>query len=279
MASESIGFLYPTEIPGYTDSADIQVAFRLYHYGSTSYDPANEDPAELVNPSIAYTLNDLQDQIDGLDPSGGVSKSMIDAVGDLIVGNAPDDVARLPVGSNNFILTADSTQTLGVKWAAPAVSETNTVTLTNKTLTAPVITSPSISGTSTVAQMLESSTFSAIAATGTINYNVLTNGAVTYYTSDASGDWTLNIRGNSTTTLNSIMSVGQSLTLVFLVTNGGTPYYQTGLQIDGFAIAPEWQYGAAPTAGNANSIDAYSITIFKTGNAAFTVLETLTPFS
>jgi hypothetical protein len=125
MASESIGFLYPTEIPGYADSADIQAAFRLYHYGSLAYDPENEEPGDLVNPSIAYTLNDLQTQITNLDPSGSVSKSIIDAKGDLIVGLSADNPSKLSVGSNNFVLTADNSQTLGVKWSAlPTASTT-----------------------------------------------------------------------------------------------------------------------------------------------------------
>lgn len=125
MASESIGFLYPTEIPGYADSADIQAAFKLYHYGSLAYDPENEDPAELINPSIAYTLNDLQDQITNLDPSGSVSKAIIDAKGDLIVGLSADTPSKLSVGSNNFVLMADNSQTLGIKWSAlPTASTT-----------------------------------------------------------------------------------------------------------------------------------------------------------
>jgi len=63
MASEDIGSIYPTKIPGYDDTADIQAALRLYHYGSTTYDIANENVASLINPSIAYSLNDLQTQI------------------------------------------------------------------------------------------------------------------------------------------------------------------------------------------------------------------------
>ena len=278
MASESIGSLYPTEIPAYTNTADIQAALRLYHYGSEEYDTSNTSANNLVNPSIAYTLNSLQDQITNLDPSGSVSKSIINAKGDLIVGQSNDTPNVLSVGSNNFVLTADNAATYGVKWSAPEVTLVNSATLTNKTLTSPVITAPSISGTSTIAQILESATFSATAATGTINYDVLTNGAVTYYTSNASGNWTLNIRGNSGTSLNSVMSIWQSLTLVFLVTNGSTAYYQTILEIDGNTIIPKWQFGSVPTSGNTNAIDAYSITVFKTGNAAFTVLETLTAF-
>jgi len=134
MASESIGVLYSTKIPGYADNADIQAAFKLYHYGSLEYDKTNSNTASLVSPSIAYTLNDLQVQIDDLDPAGSVSRGIIDAKGDLIIGSANDTVDNLTVGSNGYILTADSAQTLGIKWALPAVTLTNSVTLTNKTI-------------------------------------------------------------------------------------------------------------------------------------------------
>lgn len=152
--------------------------------------------------------------------------------------------------------------------------------LNNKAgLSGATLTSTTLSGTTSVQQILEKATVSATAATGTINYDLLTNGAVTYYTSNASGNWTLNIRGNGSTTLNSLMSTGQSLTIAFLVTNGVTARYQTGFQIDGNAVSPRWQGGSAPTAGNASSIDIYSITIIKTGNAAFTALESQTRFA
>jgi hypothetical protein len=127
MASELIGTLYPTQIPGYADNADIQAAFKLYHYGSTEYDTSETDPEELVNPSIAYSLNDLQVQIDALDPAGSVSLSTITAKGDILVGQSNGVIDNLAVGSNNYILTADSTQTLGVKWAAPDNTLINSV--------------------------------------------------------------------------------------------------------------------------------------------------------
>jgi hypothetical protein len=125
MAAESIGALYSTKIPGYADNADIQAAFKLYHYGSTDYNTANANTANLVNPSIAYTLNDLQGQITSLDPTGSVSKSTIDAKGDLLVGSANDTVDNLSIGSDNYVLTADSTQTLGLKWAALPIASTS----------------------------------------------------------------------------------------------------------------------------------------------------------
>lgn len=126
MAAESIGALYSTKIPGYADNADIQAAFKLYHYGSTDYNTANANTANLVNPSVAYTLNNLQTQITGLDPAGSVSKGIVDAKGDLLVGSANDTVDNLPVGSNNYVLVADSAQTLGIKWAALPGATTST---------------------------------------------------------------------------------------------------------------------------------------------------------
>jgi hypothetical protein len=64
MAVENIGSLVPTKIPALADDADIQDALKAYHYGSYDFDTAETDPTELLNPSIAYTINNLQDQID-----------------------------------------------------------------------------------------------------------------------------------------------------------------------------------------------------------------------
>jgi len=63
MAVENIGSLVPTKIPGYVDDADIQAALRAYHYGSYTFDINETDPEELINPSMAYTINNLQSQI------------------------------------------------------------------------------------------------------------------------------------------------------------------------------------------------------------------------
>jgi len=139
---------------------------------------------------------------------------------------------------------------------------TNTQTLTNKTLQT----------------ASETVTISATAATGTINYDVSTQ-SVLYYTSNASANWTTNFRGSSGTSLNSLMSTGQSITVAFLVTQGGTAYYNNVVQVDGSAVTPKWQGGTAPSAGNASSIDVYSYTIVKTGSAAFTIFASQTKFA
>jgi hypothetical protein len=122
----------------------------------------------------------------------------------------------------------------------------------------------------TLQQALEKATISATAATGTINYDALTQ-AVLYYTSNASANWTLNLRGSSGVALSSMMSVGQSLTVVFLVTNGATPYYPSVHQIDGSTVTPKWLSGTAVVAGNASAIDVYTYTVIR-ASGGFTLL-------
>ena len=50
--------------------------------------------------------------------NGAIAKSLVDAKGDLIAATAADTVARLAVGTNNYVLTADSAEATGLKWAA-----------------------------------------------------------------------------------------------------------------------------------------------------------------
>ena len=136
MAAENIGTLIPTKIPGYSDAADIQAALRVYHYGSYTFDTAESNTANLVNPSIAYTISDLQSQIDGI---SGLGPELYTAKGSLLSASAASTVSLLTVGANGTVLTANSGTATGLEWATPSVTATNTVTLTGKTLTAPVI--------------------------------------------------------------------------------------------------------------------------------------------
>ena len=126
--------------------------------------------------------------------------------------------------------------------------------------------------------VLEGATISATAATGTINYDITTQ-AVLYYTSNASANWTVNFRGSSGTSANTLMATGESMTVAFLVTQGSTAYYNNVVQVDGSTVTPKYQGGTAWAAGNASSVDVYSYTIIKTGNAAFTVFAAQTKFA
>jgi hypothetical protein len=128
MAVESIGALVPTKIPGLADPADIQAAFKAYHYGSYSFNTAETNPANLINPSIAYTINDLQDQIDGIDTSGSIAASSFNAKGDLLSASANDTLSVVTVGANGTILTANSATASGLSWATPAAATEITTT-------------------------------------------------------------------------------------------------------------------------------------------------------
>jgi hypothetical protein len=77
-----------------------------------------------------------------------------------------------------------------------------------------------------------------------------------------------------------MLATGDAITVVFLNTNGATAYYPTAYQIDGSAVTPKWQGGTAPSAGNASSIDSYSLTIIKTASTpTYTVLGSQTRFA
>jgi len=184
--------------------------------------------------------------------------------GDTIIGLTSS--AALQKGDGSTGLTAASA---GTDYVAPATATSFTATQT--------FTGSTTAIAAVFQDAAEVTTISATAATGTINYDVTTQ-SVLYYTSNASANWTVNIRGNGTTSLNTLMSTGQALTVVFLVTQGATAYYNNAFQIDGSSVTPKYQGGTAWTAGNASSIDAYSYTIVKTGSATFTVFAAQTQF-
>ena len=163
-----------------------------------------------------------------------------------------------------------SAATAGTDYVAPATA-TNFTALQTFTGSSSVMASKLVNAK-------ETCTVSATAATGTINYDVTTQ-SVLYYTSNASANWTVNIRGSSGSSLDSMMSTGESVTLAFLVTQGGTAYYNSTVQVDGTSVTPKWQGGTAPSAGNASSIDVYTYTVVKTGSATFTVFASQTKFA
>lgn len=129
-----------------------------------------------------------------------------------------------------------------------------------------------------IPNMGEITTFVTAAATGTLNYDAITS-SVVYYTSNATGNWTLNLRGNATTTFNNFLQSNQTVTLAMLVTQGGSAFYNNALTIDGVSVTPKWQGGTAPTAGNASSIDIYTYTIIKSASATYYVFASQTKFA
>jgi hypothetical protein len=105
------------------------------------------------------------------------------------------------------------------------------------------------------------------------------NDAVQYIASNSTANGTINFRGNSDTTINTFLAIGEVITATLLITNAGTAYYPTAFQIDGTAVTPKWQGGSAPASGNVNSINSYTFTIMKTATSTYTVLAAQTRFA
>ena len=137
--------------------------------------------------------------------------------------------------------------------------------------------------TADVTTVIETASIVNASATGDIHIDFSTSPTV-YYDTSASGNWTINVRGTSTITLDSALNVNQIATVTFLATKGGGPtlgaYYPTLFKIDGNAVTPKWMGGTAPTAGNQSCIDAYTYSIIKTtATPTYVVLASQTKFA
>ena len=228
---------------------------------------------DVADSNIGKVSNDISPSLSGiLDTNGN----------DIVI----DDAGAIEDDSNNpyirFQKTASAVNFLDVTnqatGSAPDVAAVGTDTNIDLNLTPKGIGRATFNGQGKIQSVAEKVTTEATAATGTINYDVLTQ-AVWNFTTDASANWTLNVRGDGSNSLNSIMDTGESITIAHIVSQGGTAYYNSAFQIDGSSVTPEWQGGAAPTEGNANSLDTYTYTIIKTADATFTVLASQTQFA
>jgi len=129
-------------------------------------------------------------------------------------------------------------------------------------------------GTSTI----ETVSVNPAALSGATTLDCKTN-SVFYYSTNAAANWQINFRGDGSTTMNAFLTTGQSATVVLLAQQGGSAFYPTAFSVDGSAVTPKWLGGAAPTGGNASSIDSYSFTIIKTAASTYTVIASQARFA
>ena len=219
--------------------------------------------SSLTSPDHAGQHADINDAVEALEAKVGINSSAVTSSLDYKIVNIP--------------ATSITTGTLdNSRLPSAATTITSVGTLTGLT----------VSGDTSTASMIsnyyeEKSTVSATAATGTVAVNAKTTG-ITYYTTNASANFVLNLRGDGSTTLSSLLAVGDVATVSFLNTNGTTAYYPTSIQVDGTTtgVTTKWQGGTAPTSGNASSIDSYVFMVVKTAaTPTYTVFASQTKFA
>ena len=231
------------------------------------------DGTNVVDTAFTDLSSDYSPQLSAnLDANG--NNIAIDTATGIIDENGNEQVTFTTTGSavNEFTVANAATGN------APEISATGGDTNIDLNITPKGTGRATFNGQGKIQSVAEKVTTEATAATGTVNYDVLTQ-AVWNFTTDASANWTLNIRGDGSNSLDSIMDTGESITVAHIVSQGATAYYNSAVQVDGSSITPEWQGGAAPSAGNINSLDVYTYTIIKTGAATFTALAAQTQFA
>ena len=231
------------------------------------------DGTNVVDTAFTDLSSDFSPQLSAdLDANG--KNITIDTATGIIDENGNQQITFSTTGSavNEFTVANAATTN------PPALSVTGGDTNIDMNLTPKGTGRVTFNGQGKIQSVAEKVTTAAVGTTGTVNYDVLTQ-AVLNHTTDAAGNFTVNFRGDGSSSLDSIMDTGESVTLAFIVKQGGTPYYNSAVTIDGSSVTPEWQGGSAPSAGNANSLDVYSYTIIKTGSAAFTALASQTQFA
>jgi cytoskeletal protein CcmA (bactofilin family) len=206
-----------------------------------------------------------------------------------ITGNvsASGNVTGANVSTGNLTITGNIT---GNVYASGNISGANVITSGNVTsanlVTGNIIATGNITtanltftGTITggqISYMFERANVIAAAPPANADFDLLST-TIQYWTSNATTNFTANIRGNATTPLSSLLAIGQSSTVAMMVPQA-TAYYVSGVKIDNASITPIWQGASALSTGNANSIDVYTFTIIRTGTSTYKVFSSRTQY-
>jgi hypothetical protein len=124
---------------------------------------------------------------------GGIQPTIVDAKGDLITATAADTPARLAVGANDTILTADSTTATGLKWATPASA--SPASATNRVDTAETTTSTSYTALTT-AQAVTLTTGTKVLVIVSSNISPGSSGSSSFMSYSVSGATTIAANDN-----------------------------------------------------------------------------------
>jgi hypothetical protein len=227
---------------------------------------------DVADSNIGKVSNDISPSLSGiLDTNGN----------DIVI----DDAGAIEDDSNNpyirFQKTASAVNFLDVTnqatGSAPEVAAVGTDTNIDFNLTPKGIGRVTLNGNGKIQGLAEKVN---VNGTFTSNINFDTNTqAVQLNTVTASANFTVNLRGDGSNSLDASMDTGESITVAFINKNNNVTYYNTTVQVDGSVVTPVWQGGAAPTEGNVTSNDVYTFTAIKTASSTFTVLAAQTQFA
>jgi hypothetical protein len=187
--------------------------------------------------------------------------------------------------SNNeyikFAKTATAVNEITVTNAAasgtPNISATGDDTNIDLNLTAKGLGRVSFNGTGKIQSVAEKVTVSG-SFDSDIDFDTQTQGVV-LSTATATANFTVNLRGDGSNSLDAVMDVGESITVAYINKNNNVTYWNSTVKVDGVVVTPVWQGGTAPTGGNVTSNDVYTLTAIKTASSTFTVLAAQTQFA
>lgn len=161
----------------------------------------------------------------------------------------------------------------------------NNAITTAKIASGVTLTTATLSGTSTFSQIVEKATTDSVTTLSTTatQVDVLFGSVYRYTNAGHTTNFKINIRGDVSTDLGSLMTANaQAVTVVVIVTSGSSAMSFSSaadyLKIDNQTPTVKW-FGGTKPAGNPNSEDAYTFTIFKTGTTAFTVFASQSKFA
>ena len=224
-------------------------------------------------PGVPYTFGNATTAIplSNLDADFNTTATLGNAA--IGLGNTTTTVGNLTLG--NVLITSVAT-------ALPnSFLANSTATLGNATLTLGSSTTAVGNlalNNATIENIQEPANITATAANATINIDILSN-VVVYCTANATGNFTVNFRGNAGTTFNNAVPANVSVSASLVTAQGATAYYNSLVQVDGATVTPKWQGGTAPTSGNANSTDTYVYVVMKSAANTYTILASQTKFA
>jgi hypothetical protein len=265
------------------DVGKIKLVWRGTYAGATAY-----EADDVVNHNDGSTISSYICVADstGNAPSttGTVNTTywnLISKGSSAASAGSVDNVVQLKSGTvfdaDGLFIFNPSTNRLGINSSTP----TSTVDVLGVTTTASLTVGDefnatgisTISDTFNVSEVLQTVSVVSGAANATSNLDVKTASAF-LFTSNSGDTWTHNIRGDGSTTLNDMMSVGQIMTVKVVSAQNDATHYSANITIDGASQTELWVNSSAPTGGKASGYDTYTWTILKTGSSTFITFAT-----